>query len=83
MRYTVFKDLADNVHDPDGTVAVELSCLVVATSISTQEPHHRGPTVRRLRQYHRSVLRDREVSVLRWKIHVRIGHLLESVTTCP
>jgi len=41
--------LADNVHDPDGTMAVQLSCLVVPTSISTEEPHHGGPTVHRLR----------------------------------
>ena len=47
--------LACDVHDPDGAVVVELSGLVTAVGIPTEEPHHGGATVGRLRQDHGGV----------------------------
>jgi len=41
--------LADNVHDPDGTMTVQLPCRIVLTGISAEEPHHGSPTAHRLR----------------------------------
>ena len=50
--------LTDDVHDPYGTVAVELSCLQVASSILTQQSDQGGGTVPRLTQDHRRVGRN-------------------------
>lgn len=52
--------LADNVHDPDGTVVVEITCLMAASCISTQEPRHCAPTISRLGQDNRGVPGYRE-----------------------
>lgn len=52
--------LADNVHDPDGTVVVEITRLMAASCISTQEPRHCAPTISRLGQDNRGVPGYRE-----------------------
>ena len=60
MVHAVKAHLADNVHDPDGTVVVEITCLMAASCISTQEPHQCAPTISRLCQDDRGVPRYRE-----------------------